>query len=222
MFFEQIISSLANIIIYIISNLGYLGVILAMAIESACIPLPSEIIMPFTGFLIAKGVFNFWWATLAGALGCLLGSLLAFFVGFYKGEEFVRFLIRRHGKYFLVFEYELDEAKEWFAKHGELITFTSRLMPVARTFISLPAGISGMNWKTFALYTFIGSLLWSAVLAYLGQLLGNNWESLGVYFRQFDLVIVFIGVLLVIFYVRHKLRKHHRYQQKRLKKHDLN
>ena len=112
---------LTSLIIFIINHLSYGGIVIAMAIESACIPLPSEIIMPFSGFLVAKGVFNFWLTVLSGAIGCLLGSLLAFFVGFYKGEKFVRFLIKRYGKYVLVFEYELDEAKEWFAKHLSLI-----------------------------------------------------------------------------------------------------
>ena len=215
MFFESVIQLLAAFIILIISKLGYLGIVMAMAVESACIPLPSEIIMPFSGFLVARGVFDLWLTAFFGALGCLIGSLVAFLIGFYKGEEFVRHLIRRFGKFVLVFEYELDEAKDWFAKHGELITFTSRLLPVVRTFISLPAGISGMNIKTFAFYTFIGSFLWSLVLAYIGKTLGNNWNILAGYFHKFDLVI-FVGLVsLAVFYVWHKLKKHHHYRLKK-------
>jgi len=163
MIFEQIISILASIVIYIISNLGYAGIVLAMAIESACIPLPSEIIMPFSGFLVHEGVFNFWLVSLAGGFGCLVGSMIAYYIGHWKGEEWVRLLIRKYGKYILVFEYELDEAIHWFKKYGSAIAFTSRLLPVVRTFISLPAGISGMDVKKFAFYTFVGSFTWSAL-----------------------------------------------------------
>jgi membrane protein DedA with SNARE-associated domain len=211
MIFETIIGPLAQFIILTINKLGYFGVILAMAIESACIPLPSEIIMPFSGFLVSRGIFNFWLVVICGATGCLVGSLAAFLVGFYGGETLVRVLIKKYGKFFLVFEYEFEEAKEWFAKHGQIITFTSRLLPVVRTFISLPAGISGMDIKSFAFYTFIGSLIWSAVLAYFGMVLGKNWNTLGVYFHQFDVVILLLGCGLVAFYIYHKLTKHHRY-----------
>lgn len=211
MIFDILLQNLASIVIFIITKLGYVGVIVAMAIESACIPLPSEIIMPFSGFLVSKGVFNFWLTSLAGAFGCLLGSAAAFWVGKTGGEDLVRFLIKKYGKFFLVFEYELDEAQEWFRKHGEMITFTSRLLPVIRTFISLPAGISEMNFLKFAFFTFTGSFIWSAALAYFGLTLGENWQALGIWFHKFDVLIVLGGVVLVFWYTRHKLKKHRRY-----------
>jgi len=147
---DFIIEPLAQFIIFLITTFSYWGIVIAMAIESACIPLPSEIIMPFSGYLVSTGVFNFWLVSLAGGVGCLAGSALAYAAGFYGGETFVRNIIRKYGKYFLIHEYELDEAEEWFRKHGEMIAFTSRLLPVVRTFISLPAGISKMNFKKFA------------------------------------------------------------------------
>lgn len=211
---DALIGFLANIVITIITSLGYAGIVLAMAIESCCIPLPSEIIMPFSGFLVSQGVFNLWLVGLAGAIGCLIGSLIAYYIGYYGGETLVRQLIRKYGKFVLVFEYELDEAKDWFVKYGSAITFFSRLMPVVRTFISLPAGISGMNVTKFAVYTFIGSFIWSLLLAYIGQTLGNNWDTLGNYFHKFDIAIILCFAGLGIFYVWHKLSKHKKHSQK--------
>jgi membrane protein DedA with SNARE-associated domain len=207
---DFILQPLAEFIIFLVSKLSYLGIVMAMALESCCIPLPSEIIMPFSGFMVSRGVFDFWLTALAGSFGCLLGSIIAYALGYYGGETVVRNLIKKYGKYLLVFEYELDETEEWFRKYDELIAFTSRLLPVVRTFISLPAGISKMNFKKFCLYTFLGSFIWSAVLAYLGKILGENWSSLETYFHQFDLLIVLAGLGTVFWYIQHKVKKHRR------------
>ncbi len=212
---EALISFLGNIAISIISTLGYFGVGLAMAIESANIPLPSEIIMPFSGFLVSTGRFNLLEVTLAGSIGGTIGSLLSYALGFYGGETVVRRLIRKYGRFLLIFEYELDEAEHWFKKHGQLVTFTARLLPVIRTFISLPAGMSKMDVKKFAFFAFLGTFIWSLPLAYLGKVLGDNWHSLGGYFHKFDLAIVILGAAMVIAYVYHKLKKHARYQKEK-------
>jgi len=181
-----------------------------MALQSACIPLPSEIIMPFSGFLVSQGIFSFWPTVIAGTAGSLFGSAAAYLVGAYGGEELVRKLIKKYGKYLLVFEYELDEAKEWFKKYGEAIAFGSRLLPVIRTFISLPAGIAKMDFKRFSFYTLAGSFIWTAVLTWLGVKLGENWDKLGSYFHKFDLLMIFLGILAAAWYVHHKLKKHRR------------
>lgn len=204
---EKIIAPLANFVIFTISKLGYAGIVLTMGIESATIPLPSEIIMPFSGYLVSQGRFTLLGISLAGALGCLLGSILAYAVGFYGGEPVVRKLIRKYGKYFLIHEYELDEATHWFKKHGSLITFIARLLPVIRTFISLPAGIAKMNFPRFAFYAFTGSLIWSAFLGYIGFQLGEHWNTLGSYFHKFDALILALGIGSVIWYILHKKRK---------------
>jgi membrane protein DedA with SNARE-associated domain len=213
---DFIIEPLAQFIIFLITTFSYWGIVIAMAIESACIPLPSEIIMPFSGYLVSTGVFNFWLVSLAGGVGCLAGSALAYAAGFYGGETFVRNIIRKYGKYFLIHEYELDEAEEWFRKHGEMIAFTSRLLPVVRTFISLPAGISKMNFKKFAFYSFVGSVIWSAALAYVGKVMGENWDTLGTYFHKFDLLILLAGLAAFGWYVNHKLKKIKKYNQKKI------
>jgi membrane protein DedA with SNARE-associated domain len=170
--------------------------------------------MPFSGFLISQDRFTLLGAALAGSIGGTLGSLASYSLGFYGGETLVRRLIKKYGKYLLIYEYELDEAQEWFHKHGQLITFSARLLPVIRTFISLPAGISKMDVKKFALFAFLGTFIWSLPLAYLGKILGDNWNTLGKYFHKFDIVIVILGLIAVVWYVQHKLKKHAQYKKK--------
>lgn len=183
-----------------------------MALESACIPLPSEIIMPFSGFLISQNVLNFWLTNFVGALGCLFGSILAYSLGYYGGDNFVKKIIRKYGKYVLIFEYDFDEAEAWFKKYGDIITFSSRLLPVIRTFISLPAGIAKMDFKKFCFYTFIGSFIWSTALSWIGLKLGENWDTIGSYFHKFDLLIVLAGFALIVFYLKHKIKKHQQFK----------
>jgi len=182
---EAIISILAQFIISGITSLGYAGVVLMMAIESACVPLPSEIIMPFAGYLASTGVFTLWGAGLAGAIGCVIGSLLAYWVGYYGGRP----MIKKYGRYVLMSYRDLDIADNFFNRYGSSAIFLSRLMPVVRTFISLPAGIVHMDLKKFIIYTFAGSLPWCFALAWIGKKLGDNWNTLGVYFHKFDLAI---------------------------------
>ncbi len=207
---------LARIVIFLISKLGYLGIVLAMGIESASIPLPSEIIMPFSGFLVYQGHFQLLPVAFAGTIGCLWGSLLAWFIGRKYGEQFIRNLIRKYGKYLLVFEYELDEAIRIFNKRGEVITFVARLLPIIRTFISLPAGIAKMEIKKFAFYTFSGSFIWSLVLAWIGMKLGENWEMIGRYFRKFDFLIGIAILAAGFYYISHKLKKYNNYLKNKL------
>lgn len=178
-----------------------------MAIESALIPLPSEVTMPFSGSLVSLGKFELIWVATAGALGNLLGSLIAYALGYWGQENVVRVVIRKYGKYVLISEHEFERAEKWFLKYGEIIVFSSRLMPVIRTFISLPAGIAKMNLTKFVIYTTIGSFLWSLLLAFIGMKLGQNWQILEVYFRRFDVLIVFVLILTAIFYAFHKYRQ---------------
>lgn len=193
-----IISFLAGIIISTISALGYFGVVVMMAIESACIPLPSEIIMPFSGYLVAQGRFTLWGVALAGAIGCVLGSVIAYWIGYYGGRP----LVERYGRYVFLTQHDLDSADRFFEKHGNAAVFFSRLLPVVRTFISLPVGIARMNFTRFVIYTFLGSLPFCFALAYVGKIAGENWDTLGVYFHKFDLLIAVIAALGVIWFIR--------------------
>ncbi len=182
---EAIITVLSRFVINMISTFGYTGIFITMAIESACIPLPSEIIMPFSGYLVTTGQFTMWGVTVAGAVGNVAGSIVAYYVGLWGGRPFVE----RYGPYMLISHKDLDMADRWFAKYGEAAVFFSRMLPVVRTFISLPAGVAKMNFPRFVLFTFVGALPWCYLLAYIGLKMGEEWEHLRDYFHQFDIVI---------------------------------
>jgi membrane protein DedA with SNARE-associated domain len=192
---EAIITILSRFVISTISTLGYTGILLTMAIESACIPLPSEIIMPFSGYLVTTGQFTMLGVTLAGAIGNVIGSIAAYYVGVWGGRPFVE----RYGPYFLMSHRDLDIADRWFAKYGEAAVFFSRMLPVIRTFISLPAGIAKMHFPRFVLFTFIGSIPGCYALAYVGVKMGQQWDQLREYFHEFD-VVIGIGLALLIGY----------------------
>jgi membrane protein DedA with SNARE-associated domain len=196
----KIITILSGFIVATISTLGYSGIVLLMAIESACIPLPSEIIMPFSGYLVSTGELNLWGVAVAGAVGCVLGSLVAYWIGMYGGRPF----IEKYGRYILLSRHDLDIADRWFAKHGEIIVFVSRLLPAIRTFIAFPAGVARMNLTRFVIYTFAGSLPWCLGLAYVGQKLGEQWDkddTLKTWFHRFDFLIGIAGALFIIWWV---------------------
>ena len=196
----KIITILSGFIVATISALGYGGIVLLMAIESACIPLPSEIIMPFSGYLVSTGELNLWGVAIAGAVGCVLGSLVAYWVGMYGGRPF----IEKYGRYILLSRHDLDIADRWFAKRGEVIVFVSRLLPAIRTFIAFPAGVARMNLTRFVIYTFAGSLPWCLGLAYAGQKLGEQWDkddTLKTWFHRFDFLIGIAGVLFVTWWI---------------------
>ncbi|MBI2263402.1 DedA family protein [Candidatus Berkelbacteria bacterium] len=199
---EQVVAILAHFIINTISKLGYFGVFFLMALESANIPLPSDIIMPFSGFLAFKGQFNLWMVGFWGAAGNLGGSLFSYYLGSLGGRP----LIEKYGKYIFLSRRDLERAERWFQKYGEITVFITRLMPVVRTFISLPAGISKMNIFRFSIYSFLGSLPWSLFLAYLGFKMGENWEGLRLYFHRFDVLILVIIILAVIFWIWRHIR----------------
>jgi membrane protein DedA with SNARE-associated domain len=196
----KIIEILSYFIVATISTLGYGGVVLLMAIESACIPLPSEIIMPFAGYLVYKGQFNLWAVGIAGAVGCVVGSWVAYYVGLYGGRP----MIEKYGRYVLLSRHDLDLADRWFARYGEVIVFASRLLPVIRTFIAFPAGVARMNMTRFTVYTFLGSLPWCIGLAYVGQVLGEQWdknETLKTWFHRFDFLIGAVILLAAVWWV---------------------
>lgn len=191
----DIISSLANYVISMISGTGYLGIFFLMVAESALIPIPSEIIMPFSGYLVSTGKLNPVLTILAGAIGNLVGSLIAYMIGVKLGREF----IVRYGKYVLLKKSHLDWTEAYFGKYGDRSTFVSRLLPAVRTYISLPAGIAKMNLKKFSIYTFAGSLVWSAMLTYVGMALGEQWTKIRHYSDYIDgAVIVGIAIIIII------------------------
>ncbi len=200
---EKLITIIAAWIMSVISTMGYGGIILLMAIESACIPLPSEIIMPFAGFLVFKGEMNLWLVALAGAIGCVVGSIPAYYVGMFGGRP----LAEKYGKYILLSKRDLDYADHLFERHGEIIIFLARMLPAIRTFIAFPAGVVRMNMPKFIFYTFVGSFIWCALLAYAGMKFGENWVSLKVYFHEFHYLIALAGLLFIAWYVRRHFKQ---------------
>jgi membrane protein DedA with SNARE-associated domain len=186
--------------------MGWPGVVFLMAIESACIPLPSEIIMPLSGWMLIKDAGHGPWYTviagLYGALGCTIGSAVAYWVGRWGGRP----VVEKYGKYVLLSRKDLDRADRWFTDHGKVTVFVSRLLPVVRTFISFPAGITRMNFATFSVYTFVGSLPWCWALAYGGYLLGEHWERIREVMRPFDIPIIIIVVILAAWYIYHRVK----------------
>ncbi len=201
---HQLLESIGTWIQSVITSGGYAAVGGLMAIESACIPLPSEVIMPFAGSLTgAGGPLTLWGAALAGALGCVVGSIPAYYLGMYGGRP----LIERYGRYVLISHHDLDLADRLFARHGQGVVFVARLLPVIRTFIAFPAGVARMNLSRFILYTFLGSFPWCLGLAYVGQKLGEHWEALKPVFHASDGVIAVVGLVAVGFWVFRHLRR---------------
>ncbi len=189
----MIVETLANIVTWAISHTGYWGVFGLMFFESACVPIPSEVIMPFSGFLVVSGQFSLIDVTIIGALGNLGGSLLAYYVGYRGGRP----LVEKYGKYILISHRDLDRADHFFQKHGEVTTFFSRMLPIIRTFISLPAGIARMDIRKFIIYTFAGALPFSFALAWAGVKLGEHWGEVRDILHKFNIVIA-VGILLFI------------------------
>jgi len=205
----RIIATLSAFVIAVISTLGYGGIVLLMAIESACIPLPSEVIMPFSGYLVFTGRFHLLWVATMGALGCNLGSLIAYEVGFYGGRP----LVEKYGSYILLGRNELDLADRFFLKYGDAAVFFSRLLPVVRTFIALPAGVARMKRLRFHLYTFAGSWPWCLGLAWVGMKLGEKWDTdprLKLWFHRLDAIIGALIVVAAIWFIwsrwQHRIR----------------
>jgi membrane protein DedA with SNARE-associated domain len=194
---EKILAALFVFIKSVVAATGYGGVAILMAIESACIPLPSELIMPFAGYLVYEGRFSLPWVATAGAIGCNLGSLVAYEIGCYGGRP----LVEKYGRWILMGRRELDWADRFFSRWGYLAVVIARLLPVVRTFIALPAGVARMPRGRFHLYTFLGSWPWCFALAWMGMKLGENWRELGKYFHQMDAVIFVLLAAGIIWFV---------------------
>lgn len=191
----------------VISDLGYPGIFLLMALESALIPIPSEVIMPFSGFLVSEGRFSLLGIALSGAFGNLFGSYIAYAFGYWAKDKIIRKLVSKYGKFVLLTEEEYDSAVKLFSKNGQMFVAISRLLPAIRTVISLPAGVAKLDFIKFSIFTFFGCFIWSYFLGYIGVKLGENWEIIRPYFRKFDILIIAASILLVGVYIYHKLHK---------------
>jgi len=223
---KAIFAFLGGFCVYVMATLSYGGIALLMAIESACIPLPSELIMPYAGAMTDPGVaaslsstygvtlpvFNLFIAAIAGAIGCNLGSELAYWVGAKGGRP----AILKYGRYLLVSKKEIELADRWFEQRGEIIIFVARLLPVIRTFIAFPAGVARMNRTKFHLYTFVGSVPWCLMLAYVGQRLGvellDEHSPLKHWMHRLDAVIGAVVIVAAAYFVWSRIKVYKQYK----------
>lgn len=202
----EIISYISEWALSVIKETGYAGIFVLSALESAAIPIPSEVVVPFSGFLAVSEKFSFWGVVWVATLANLAGSIILFFVGSSGG----RWIVEKYGKYVFIHRKDLDRADAWFEKHGIKAVFFSRMLPVVRTFISLPAGIAKMNIWKFSLFTFLGALPWNFVLTLVGYKAGENWNLLHAYFRKANIFIVILIIAAVVWYaIKHiKVNQH--------------
>jgi membrane protein DedA with SNARE-associated domain len=205
-----VLAFIDEIVIPFLNNLygtvGYLGVMLAMAIESAMVPLPSELILPYAGFLVSDPTqlepitgqpWTFWIVVVVATIGNTLGSLVAYAIGAYGGRPF----LERYGKYLLIRPHEIELADSFFARHGAATVFIGRLLPIVRTFISFPAGVARMRISTFIIYSTAGAFIWSCLLVYAGVILGDNWTEIRHALQPFDLAIAFAVAAAVLLFI---------------------
>jgi len=195
---EGLLAPVSAFILSVISSWGYAGVVACMTIESACIPLPSEIIMPFSGYLTTTGRFTLWAVAFAGAIGNVFGS----WIGYWMGSVGGRPLAERLSRWRLVRVEEYDRADRWLRRHGLKVAFWTRLLPIVRTFISFPAGAARVPFARFTLYTFLGSYVWAFALAWIGAAFGEHWESIRGVWRGFDVVVLLALLALFLLWLR--------------------
>ena len=197
-------SQFTDVFLQFIDAWGYYAVAILMALENACIPIPSELILGFAGYMIYAGRMTFTMAMVAGMVGGMAGSYFAYYVGHYGGRPFVD----KYGKYFFVKKSHVDIAQEWFDKYGIKAVFFSRMLPVVRTFISLPAGFAHVDMRQFFFYTFIGSLPWTALILFIGMMLGEGWKVMMEVGHEISLAVAAILVIIcVVLYVQYKRKK---------------
>jgi len=189
----ELLMQLVTTVTSYIASLGYWGVGIMMAIESCNIPLPSEIILPFGGYLVSTGRLKFFPTALAGAVGGTVGSIISYYIGLFGGRP----LLLRYGKYIGLTTGILHKAEGWLARYGDATVFFSRLLPGIRTFISLPVGAARVSMIHFIVYTFLGSLIWALLLTYCGYLLGENWEMIRSWFQRVDIALLGVIILLL-------------------------
>jgi len=209
---EALEQQLVDFLMNLFQTIGWFGVVVIMALESANIPIPSEVTMPLAGWMLVRGIAEvpqvpawqaLWMGGLFGAIGCTLGSVLSYALGAWGGRP----LVKRYGKYILVGEEDLEKADRWFARWGDWAAFISRLLPIVRTFISFPAGVVRMNFFRFTIFSFVGSFIWCALLAWGGYLFGQHWEELRAIMRPFDIPIAVVIVAGLAYYVYRHVRK---------------
>jgi membrane protein DedA with SNARE-associated domain len=199
----EILKPLVEFITSFIAHLGYTGIFSLMILESALIPIPSEIIMPFSGFLSSTTSLDPFLVILSGSLGNLVGSVLTYYLGIKAGRKF----ILKYGKYILLKKEHLELTENLFKRYGDRISFVGRLLPIIRTYVSLPAGIGKTSFTKFVIYTFAGSIVWNSMLTYIGMSLGTNWKNIDKYSIYLDIAAVLLVAAFVMWFIYNTRRK---------------
>jgi len=202
-FVTEFFAAIGSFALTVISILGYGGIFFLMMLESMVVPVASELVMPFAGYLVFQGNFNFILVIIASSLGSITGSLIFYYIGKTSGHT----LIEKYGKYVLVDHEDIEKTEVWFQKRGELTVFFARLVPVVRHLISLVAGVGKMNVKKFSFYTILGATIWNAILTYLGYVLGQHWEEVSQYLESLDLLILVLLIVGIIYFVYRHLKR---------------
>ncbi len=200
------ITTLIDWLVYLINSIGYVGVFLSMFIESFFAPIPSEIILPFSGFVASQGSLNLYLVILVATLGAYLGSLPFYLVGRW-GENSVNTFLERYGRYLFIFKSDIEKGYSAFDKYGNILILFGRIIPIVRTVISFPAGVTKMNFTLFSLYTIVGTAIWSTILIFAGFTLGSKWEIVSGYVDRYEKVILMIIVLLGILYIARGIKQ---------------
>lgn len=203
----NIFGILANFAIDLVSNLGYPGIVLAMAAENLFPPIPSEAIMPLAGYLVTTGRFNFSLTIGFGTLGSLIGAVVLYYFGVWAGNLKFRKFLDRYGRFLMTTSKDLDAAKRWFEKHGEKSVLLCRMVPIVRSVISVPAGFVQMPLKKFMIFTTIGTTVWTTLLTVAGVVLGENWERIGPIMKRFDFLVLGILGAFGFYYVFRKVKR---------------
>lgn len=203
---SSILEPLARFSLNLISTLGYTGIVVVMILENLFPPIPSEVLMPFAGFLVSQGRFNLTLTIAMGVLGSILGAIILYYMGYVLGEEKVKKFIIRWGKFAFISATDLQNGEDWFNKHGEKSVFFARVVPIVRSIISVPAGFIKMSMIKFLVLTTIGTSVWTTFLTCLGVILGENWSVVGPIFKKFDYIVILIIFAAIAFFV-HKKKK---------------
>lgn len=188
---------------FLMTNFGYFGMFLGMVLEAVIIIIPSEVILATGGILAGRGIFSFWMAFIVGLLGSVFCAIIIYLIGYFGGRSFVK----KYGKLFFMKEEDIEKCDIWFEKYGPLAAFLARNFPIVRTLISLPMGISKVNFPRFVLFTTLGSIPWTFAFVYVGYALGNNWIVLNNFVKKLKLPIIILLILLFINYIFKKLKK---------------
>jgi membrane protein DedA with SNARE-associated domain len=197
---------LSGIIIHIIQSVGYFGVFVLMVLNATAIPIPSEVTLPFAGFLANQGSLTLILVIITGILGDLVGSIIGYSIGYFLEENLLLSLIRKYGKLILVTEHDYHKATTWIKKYGAPVVFVGKMTPGIKSFVAVAAGITEVKFTKFIISNVLAALIYVSFVSYVGFYLGSKWNILGGYFQKFELVIIVLVVLAGLFYINYKLK----------------